>query len=121
MLNDPQRRIIIGILCLLMAAAALWLNVLDPDTGANYPQFQSGSLRMAAVLAVLWLALPEMKRGPGGILFLFAMLCAVVMVFSKGKHALKFLVPAITVLLVLGYLRKLTAAFGGRPRDEPRR
>src|SRR5262245_49042032 len=116
MFTDSQRRMIVGILCLLLAAVALWLNFLDRELGAKYPQFQSGALRMAAVLAVLWLAAPEMKRGPGGILFLFAFLCAVAMLFSHGKTALKFLVPAVAVLLVIGYLRKVTAIFGGRPR-----
>jgi hypothetical protein len=117
MLTDSQRRVGVGLLCLLMAAVALWLNVIDKELGAEYPQFQSGALRMAAVLAVLWLAVPEMKKGPGAILFLFALLCAVAMLFSSGKTALKFLVPAVSVLLLIGYLRKVTAIFGGRPRQ----
>lgn len=115
--RDQYRRHAIGILCLTVGAIALWLNVLDPDLGARYAMFQSGSLRMVPVLAVLWLAMPEIQKGgAGGILFMFAMLCAVAMVFARGKTALKFLVPAIGVLLVLGYLRRFTAALGGKPR-----
>ena len=121
MLTDFHRRLILGILCLLMAAAAVWLNWINPELGEQYPQFRAGAIRMFPVLAVLWLAMPEMKRGPGSILFLFAALCAIVMVFSSGKTALKFLVPAISVLMLLGYLRKVTAIFGGSPRADRRR
>lgn len=121
MLTDFHRRLILGVLCLLLAVVALWLNWLDPELGEAYPMFAAGSIRMFPVVGVLWLAMPEMNRGPGAILFLFAVLVAVVMIFSSGKTALKFLVPAISVLLVLGYLRKLTAVFGGAPRSGPRR
>lgn len=120
MLTDSHRRLILGILCLFMAAAALWLNWLDPELGDQYPQFQAGAVRMFPVLAVLWLAMPEMQRGPGSILFLFAALVAVMLIFSSGKTALKFVVPAVSVLLVLGYLRKLTAALSGKPREKTR-
>jgi len=116
MLTDAHRRLILGILCLLMAVIAVWLNWLDPELGEQYKQFQAGSIRMFPVLAVLWLAMPEMQRGPGSILFLFAVLVAVMLIFSSGKTALKFLVPALSVLLLLGYLRKLTAVFGAKPR-----
>lgn len=118
MLSDQHRRHAIGVLCLLVGAIALWLNVLDPELGAKYAMFQSGSLRMVPVLAVLWLALPEMQKGgAGGILFLFAMLCAVAMVFARGKTALKLLVPAIGALMLLGYLRRFTALLGDKPRS----
>jgi hypothetical protein len=116
MLTDSHRRLILGLLCLLMAAVAVWLNWIDPELGSRYPQYKGGAIRMFPVLAVLWLAMPEMKRGPGSIIFLFAVLVAVMLIFSSGKTALKFVVPAVSVLLVLGYLRKLTAVFGGRPR-----
>ena len=33
MLTDSQRRMGVGLLCLLMAAMALWLNVLDTELG----------------------------------------------------------------------------------------
>lgn len=115
--GDQYRRHAIGVLCLAMGAIALWLHVLDPELGAKYAMFQSGSLRMVPVLAVLWLALPEMQKGgAGGILFLFAMLCAVAMVFARGKTALKFLVPAIGVLMLLGYLRRFTTLLSGKSR-----
>jgi hypothetical protein len=45
------------------------------------------------------------------------MLCAVAMVFARGKTALKFLVPAIGALMLLGYLRRFTALLGGKPRS----
>jgi hypothetical protein len=118
MLTDSHRRLILGILCLFMAAVAVWLNWLDPELGDKHLQFQSGSLRMTAVLAMLWLALPEIQRGPRTVIFLFVTLCVVAVVFRNG---LKIAVPAISILLVLGYLRKLTAVFsGGRPLDRRR-
>jgi hypothetical protein len=121
MLTDSHRRLILGVLAIVLAGVGVWLNWLDPELGAEHPMIAAGAIRMVPVLAVLWLAMPEMKRGPGGILFLFAFLCAIAVIFSSGKTALKFIVPAISVLLVLGYLRKLTTAFGGGPRTERRR
>jgi hypothetical protein len=114
MFTDSQRRMIVGILCLVLAAVAVWLNVLDPARGNENPAIQSGAVRMTAVLAMLWLALPEIQRGPRAILVLFAVLCVVAVVYRNG---LKFIVPAILVLLLLGYLRKFTAVVGGRPKQ----
>ena len=116
MLSERQRRLGVGILFLISAVVALWLNLIDRGLGARYTMLQASSLRMTPVLAVLWLAFPEMRRGPGGVLFLLAVVCAVALAFAKGKAALKFLIPAIIALFVLGYLRRFTTLLGGGPR-----
>ena len=124
MLSDRHRRAIIGVLCLVLAVAALWLNIVDPELGDRYKAFQSGSIRMLPILAVLWLALPELNRGRGSLLFLAAFLCAAVLMLGIGKTGLKFAIPAIGLLLFIGYLRRFTALLGGgnSPRpNSPRR
>jgi len=116
MITDRVRRLIVGILCLVLAVVAVWLNWLDPELGSRYPQFQAGALRMFPVLAVLWLAFPELNRAPGSIVILFVAIAAMALLFGRGKMGLKFLLPAISVLLVLGYLRRFTAKLTGGPR-----
>lgn len=115
MLSDRYRRIILGVATLFMAAIAFWLNVLDPALGEQYPQFAAGSVRMTPVLAVIWLAMPDVMRGPQALLFIVAVVCAVALMFKSGKTGLKFIVPAIGVLLFIGWLRRFTAILGGRP------
>lgn len=111
-----QPRTIIGALALAMIAAALWLNVLDPATGERYPQFAGGTARMGLVLAVLWLAVPDVLRGPAPFLYMLGGLLAVALVFRSGKNALRILVPAMGILGVLGFLRRFTSA-GAKDRS----
>ncbi len=117
MLSDRHRRILIAGLALFCAVTALWLYVLAPELGEQYPAFAAGSLRMLPVLAVLWIAFPEIKSAPGALLFIVALICGIAMMFKAGPRSLKFILPAIGVLMLLGYLRRFTSALGGGGRN----
>lgn len=117
MLSDEQRRAVVGVMTVATAVAAVWLNWLDPALGDAYPQFASGTVRMAPVLAVVWLAMPEVRRGPGAIIFAVGLVVAIAMLFQSGKTGLRFLLPALGVLFVIGYLRRLTTLLGGSPTN----
>jgi hypothetical protein len=116
MLSDKYRRALIAVLAVVCAVAAAWLNWFDQDLGKQYPYFAASTLRMFPVLAVLWLAAPELRRGPGAIFFILAVVIAIAMVFRAGRSGVKFIVPAIGVLMFLGYLRRFTSLLGGKPR-----
>jgi hypothetical protein len=94
------------------AAAALWLNVIDPELGSRNPQFAGGASRMAFVLGMLCLALPDVMRGPAVFLYMLVGVAAVAAVFKGGRHSLKIIVPAMMVLGILSFLRRFT----GGPR-----
>ena len=103
-------------MALALAACAVWLNLLDPAAGERYPQFAGGTARMALVLAVLWLAIPDVLRGPAAFLYLLGGVLAVALLFRSGKNALRIVIPAMAVLGALGFLRRFTSA-----AKEPRR
>lgn len=114
-----RKRIIVGVLAIGMALVALWLNVIDRGLGEEYAAFQSGSVRMTAMLAVLWLALPDASKiGPKAWLVVCALIAAIFLV--RGKMFVKLLVPAIAVLSTLAYLRRFTAALTGKPPNDRR-
>lgn len=117
MTSDSYRRTLIAVLAIVCAAAAIWLNWVDPELKKQYPQFAAGTLRMLPVLAVIWLAIPELRRGPGAIFFIIAVVVAIAMMFRAGRHGIKFILPAVGVLMLLGYLRRFTSLLGGKPRN----
>lgn len=106
----PVQRLIIGALAVVMIVLALWLNVFDPAAGHRYPAFAGGTVRMALVLSVLWLAIPDVVRGPAAMLYMLGAVVAVALLFKSGKNALRILIPAMGVLGVLGFLRRFTTA-----------
>lgn len=106
------QRYVLGALTLVMAAAALWLNVFDPAAGEQHQAVAAGSIRMTAVLAILWIALPE-AHGAGMWLFVVAAICAVAIMIGRGKIGLKIIVPAFAILSALAFLRRFTAALTG--------
>ena len=111
------QRYVLGALTLVMAAAALWLNVFDPAAGEQYQAVSAGSIRMTAVLAILWIALPDARRGAGMWLFVVAAICAAAIMIGRGKIGLKIIVPAFAILSALAFLRRFTAALtGNKPR-----
>jgi hypothetical protein len=114
------KRHIIGILAILMGLAALWLNVVDREYGASQPALQSGSLRMTAVLAVLWLAFPETQRGPIGWIFVGGLIAAILFFKKAGSMGFKIIIPAIAVLSALAYLRRFTTMLSGKPPNDRR-
>jgi uncharacterized BrkB/YihY/UPF0761 family membrane protein len=112
------KRHIIGILAIGMGLLALWLNVIDPEAGELV--FKSGSLRMTAVLAVLWLAFPETQRGPIGWMIVGSLIAAILFVNKAGKMGIKIIVPMIAVLGALAYLRRFTTMLSGKPPSDRR-
>lgn len=114
------KRHIIGILALVMAAVALWLNFFNPDLGESQAMFQSGSVRMTAVLAVLWLAFPETQRGPIGLAIVGSLIVAILFFKRAGSMGFKIIFPAIAVLSALAYLRRFTTMLSGKPPQDRR-
>lgn len=117
MISDAYRRHVIAVLAVVMGGIAVWLRWIDPELGKQYPQFAAGTLRMLPVLVVLWIAAPELSRGPGAIFFIIGIVVAIAVMFQAGRHGIKFILPAIGVLMFLGYLRRFTSLLGGKPRS----
>jgi len=114
------KRNVIGVLAIAMGLVALWLHVLDPELGDSQEIFKSGSIRMTAVLAVLWLAFPETQRGPIGWMLVGGLIAAILFVNKAGKMGFKIIVPAIAVLSALAYLRRFTTMLSGKPPNDRR-
>lgn len=114
------KRHIIGVLAIAMGVVALWLHVLDPELGDSQEIFKSGSLRMTAVLAVLWLAFPETQRGPIGWVIVGGLIAAILFFKKAGSMGFKIIIPAIAVLSALAYLRRFTAMLSGKPPSDRR-
>ena len=93
-----MRRHATGIIAivLLAGAAALWL---WPPTGGSHPAVEAAFWRVGAVMAVLWLAWPDLHRLPAwlwGVLpFLFVLL-------ALRPRWFIYLIP---VLMAIGILR----------------
>lgn len=107
------RRTILGIMAVVMACIAAWLNYFSPEVGERYAAIAAGSLRMTPILAVLWLALPEKFNGPRLWIFVGVAVCAVAFLFRPGRAGVKFLVPMLIGLAALAFLRRITAALTG--------
>lgn len=116
MVDVRTQRYILGALAVAMAGVALWLNVIDPAAGESYQAVAAGSVRMTAVLAILWIALPDARKGAGMWLFVVAAIIALTILIGRGKIGLKIIVPAVAALGVLAFLRRFTAALTGKPR-----
>jgi hypothetical protein len=116
MVDERTQRIILGVLTLAMGAAALWLNVVDPAAGESYPAVAAGSIRMTAVLVILWIALPEARKGAGMWLFIVAAIIGATILIGRGKIGLKIIIPAITILAALAFLRRFLGSLTGKPR-----
>lgn len=114
------KRAIIGVLAIGMGLVALWLHVLDPELGDSQEIFKSGSLRMTAVLAVLWLAFPETQRGPIGWAIVGGLIATILFFKKAGSMGFKIILPAIAVLSALAYLRRFTTMLSGKPPSDRR-
>jgi hypothetical protein len=91
-----MRRHILGILAMafLLAAAALWFSA----PGGQYPLLEGMAWRVGALLAVWWLAYPDLDRLPGWLLL--ALPAMVLLVLYRPKVIL-LLIPALIVLALL--------------------
>jgi hypothetical protein len=85
--------------------AALWLNFVD-DYGNQ--MFAASSARLTFIFAVLWLAMPDVLRGPALFFYLLVAVVAVVAMIKGGRNSLKIIVPAMFALGVLSFLRRFT-------------
>lgn len=112
------KRHVIGVLAIAMALLALWLNVIAPDAGEEI--FKSGSIRMTAVLVVLWLAFPETQRGPAGLIIVGGLMVAILFFKKAGSMGFKIIIPAVAVLSALAYLRRFTSMLSGKPPQDRR-
>ena len=111
-----RKRFTIAVLAGIMAIAALWLNVIDEELGNRYAAMQSGTVRMTAVLAVLWLALPETTKGPAIWIAFGVLIVGIVLLPRAGKIGIKVIAPALAILGALAYLRRFTSLLTGKKR-----
>lgn len=114
--DTRRKRFLIAVLAGIMALAALWLNVIDEELGSRYAALQSGTMRMTAVLVVLWLALPEATKGPAIWIVFGVLIVGIVLLPKAGKLGIKVIAPALAVLGALAYLRKFTSLLTGKKR-----
>jgi hypothetical protein len=94
-----MQRHLVGVLALILVAvglAALW----DADNEALRQNLGAGCLRVGAVLAVLWLALPDVVR-PGSR---WVVLGLVIAVFFLTRYP-KLIVLVLAFLAALALLR----------------
>ncbi len=93
-----MRRHLIGILAIMSLACAvgLWM---WPFAGSE--PYQSGSLRLGAVLAAMWLAFADVRRIPT-----WALLAAPVVLFLLVRFPRQLLL-AIPAILVLAFLNRI--------------
>lgn len=108
------QRNVLGALTIALGLVALWMYQLQPELSERYAAIASGCARMTPVLAVLWLALPDAQKGPRVWLFILVAICAVAFLFKSGRAGVKFLIPALIALAVLGFLRRFTDALTGK-------
>lgn len=87
--------IIALVLVLAGGAAQLW-----HAQSEGYQQFASACWRVGVVLAVLWLALPQMRQVRNR--FLLAGLIATILVVAKWP---KLILPALAALILFAILR----------------
>lgn len=109
--TPDYRRWILGglaVVCGVLAAGSYLFG------GDEYQVLTASSARIGLILAVLWLALPDVMRGPAVFLYMLVGVVAVAAVFKGGRHSLKIIVPAMMVLGILSFLRRFTG--GPRPR-----
>lgn len=98
----------VGILALLLLAAGIGLS-LYPDGGAEIVTWASGCRRVGLVLAVLWLALPDLQRLP-----VWYAVAAVGVLIVLARFPRYFLGAVIVAVLVLLLRPRMRAPDGGR-------
>jgi hypothetical protein len=110
----PQRdyrRWALGAIALLFGIAAIWFNFVDDY---DNQMVAASSARLAFIFAVLWLALPDVMRGPAMFFYMLVAVVAVAAVIKGGKNSLKLIVPAMLVLGILSFLRRFTGTLPRR-------
>lgn len=92
-----MRRHAIGIIAviLLLAAVGLWL---CPDIGERALGLQAAFFRVGALMAVLWMAYPDVRRIPAWILAVVPLLLAIV---ALRPRLFPYILPVILLIAVL--------------------
>jgi hypothetical protein len=100
----------VGILAVVLLVAGGIFLVLSAEND-SWQTSAAGCLRMGAILAVLWLALPEVTR-PVSRWILVAILAGIFLLARRPQ----LIVPALVILAAVAMLWPRWKSFAGRPR-----
>ena len=92
-----MRRHLLGIIALLLLAGAAVYWIWPPE-GSAAQQFEAACWRVGALMAVLWLAYPQLLRLPG---WLWPGLTMLLMILAIRPKYFLLAVPVIVALAVL--------------------
>ena len=94
---DLMRRHVLGILAIacFLLGGGMWLAAM----GGHYEELRDMALRAGVLLAVWWLAFPDVDRLPRWALLAMPMLALGVLI--KPRMALLAIIPAIILLAIL--------------------
>ncbi|MBN2217119.1 MAG: hypothetical protein JW719_07065, partial [Pirellulales bacterium] len=97
-----MRRHAVGLIAVLLLSGAVALWVWPPGE-RGWPGLEAALWRVGAVMAVLWLAYPDLRRWPGWLLA--AAPAALVIVAIKPRRFV-YLIPLLLAIAVLQKFRK---------------
>jgi len=100
----------LGMIAVVLLVAGAALHYWSPQ-GHGYPQFVAAFVRVGAVLAALWLALPDVRQPQSRML----LIAAAVMILVLAVRPRLFL-PALGILLAVAILRPRIASAARRMR-----
>ena len=92
-----MRRHAIGMIAIGLLLGAVWFLVWPPDSAATQ-QFETACRRVGTLMAVLWLAYPQVRHMPG---WLWTTLPALVLILAIRPRWLLLAVPLVIALAVL--------------------
>ena len=93
-----MRRIAIGIIAVLLFVGAVYFHVCPP-AGAAWTQLEAACWRVGALMAVVWLAYPEVARLPGWLLGVVPILGVVLALRPK------YLLIAVPIVIAMAILK----------------
>ena len=92
-----MRRIAVGIIAIVLFVGAVYFRVYPPE-GAFWTQLEAACWRVGALMAVIWLAYPEVVRLPG---WLLGMLPILGIVLALRPRYLLIAVPVVIAIAIL--------------------
>jgi hypothetical protein len=93
-----MRRNAIGIIAIVLFVGAVYFRVCPPE-GAFWTQFEAACWRVGALMAVIWLAYPEVARLPGWALGMVPLLGLVLAIRPK------YLLIAVPIVIAMAILK----------------